>query len=165
MDSFGRMIEIIITVILLFLVPIQYMAIRQDSICQSYVTTETAYFVDSVRNTGFVTKGMYQTFLRKLSGTSQVYEVELNHYRRVIDLTDENYSEYYQGIYTQDIIEGMEELGREGYLFGRGDFFSVKVVNVNKTLGTRMQELFTGRAFPGGEICVVYGGAIRDEIR
>ncbi len=59
MDSFGKIIEILVTGVLLFLFPIYYLSLQQDAVCQSQVRTTTSYFVDSVRNQGYMTRNMY----------------------------------------------------------------------------------------------------------
>ena len=41
MDSFGRVIEILVTVVLLFLVPVYYISLKQDAVCRVQVQTET----------------------------------------------------------------------------------------------------------------------------
>lgn len=163
-DAFGRVVEIIITVILLFLVPVSYMASKQDSITQTYVTTECAYLVDSVRNTGFLSRQMYESFLKKLDQTGQAYEIELNHYKRIVDITEEEYLQYYHGIYKEDILTELSGSEKERYELNKGDFFSIRVANKNKTLAARLQGMFYGRLFGEKQIQVVYGGAVRDEV-
>lgn len=148
----------------MFLVPVSYMASKQDSITQTYVTTETAYLVDSVRNTGFLSKQMYESFLKKLDGTGQAYEIQLNHYKKTVDITQEEYLQYYHGIYKEDILAQLFNQEKGRYLFHKGDFFSVKIVNKNKTMAARLQGIFYGSLFSKNQIQVVYGGAIRDEI-
>jgi hypothetical protein len=165
--------ELLVTVVLLFLVPLNYMAIKQDMICQTYITTEVSYLVDSVRNLGYVTDQMYTTFLRKLEATNQVYDVELIHYKRVIDPIIEedavvwNECNYYC-TYTEDILnqlymENNMDDSVNCYRLNQGDYFTMKVSNKNKTFAVRLQEFFLNRSISAKQIMVVYGGAIRDE--
>ena len=83
MDSFGKIIEILVTTALLFLLPIYYLSLQQDAVCQSQVRTTTSYFVDSVRNQGYMTRNMYELFLQELDSTGQVYRVELTYYKKI----------------------------------------------------------------------------------
>ena len=108
MDYFGRVMEILVTVILLFIVPLNYMSARNELLCQNYVTTETTYFVDSVRNVGFINRQMYETFVKKLAITNIPYEVSMTHYKEKLIQTEETdeFAEaessllpYYYGIY------------------------------------------------------------------
>lgn len=159
MESFGRVVEIIVTSVLLFIVPVQYMAVREDNLNQVYVTTEAAYFVDAARNTGFITENMYQTLLKKLSATGETYQVELCHYERRVSEAENGYQEFYHGIYTEEIINGL----KEDYRFGQGDFFSIKIVAPQGTAGDRFRSIFLPHTIKNRTI-VIYGGAVRDEM-
>ena len=165
MDYFGRVIELFVTVILLFIVPLNYMAAKSELLCQSYVTTETTYFVDSVRNIGFLDEQMYETFVRKLSVTNIPYEIKMSHYREKTvgeeegDVTELQYLPYYEGIYHEDILN--EILESKTYFFNKGDFFSVSVQKKGTTWGDRLEKFLIGRSVENSEIQVVYGGGIR----
>lgn len=150
MDYFGRVMEILVTVILLFIVPLNYMSARNELLCQNYVTTETTYFVDSVRNAGFVNKQMYETFIKRLSVTKIPYEVKMTHYK-------ESFSCYY-GVYHEDIMN--EVSVSEVYYMGKGDFFSVSVKKKGVTWGDRLENFLIGRNQTSAELQVVYGGGI-----
>lgn len=174
MDYLGRVAEILVTVILLFFVPLSYMSAKEEVLCQTYVTTETAYFVDSVRNIGFVDKQMYETFVKKLAVTNIPYEIQMSHYKvkakelgaesdiLTEEMEETSYVPYYQGIYHEDMMNVILET--EQYLFNKGDFFSVVVKKQGLTWGDRLESFLTGRNQNNQEIQVVYGGAVRDEI-
>ncbi len=167
MDYFGRVMELFVTVILLFLVPLNYMSAKNEMLCQTYVTTETAYFVDSVRNIGFVDRQMYETFVKKLTVTNVPYEIEMSHYKTRLHETEESigtekiYTSYYQGMYHEEIMGAI--LDSDSYCFNRGDFFSVSVKKKGLTWGDRLESFLTGRSQGKEEMQVVYGGSIRDE--
>ena len=167
MDYFGRVAELFVTVILLFFVPLSYMSAKSEMLCQTYVTTETTYFVDSVRNIGFLDKQMYETFVKKLAVTNIPYEIKMSHYKAKILGTEEEgeseltYLPYYQGVYQEEILN--EILESEGYFFNRGDFFSVSVQKKGMTWGDRLDAFLLGRSFESSKMQIVYGGGIRDE--
>lgn len=170
MDSFSKIVEIMVTVILLFILPLNYMAIKQDNICQTYVTTETSYLVDSVRNLGYMTEGMYSTFLRKLDETNQIYDITLTHYKQVVYLLPEEeekkeseFENYYISAGTVDILDYLYEEETERYEFQQGDYFIMEIKNRNKTYAGKIREMLLQRSLSGKEILVVYGGMIRDE--
>lgn len=165
MDSFGRIAELIITVLLLFFVPLEYMAVKQDAISQTYVTAETSYFVDSVRNLGYVNREMYETFIRKLDCTNNVYDIEMTHHRYKLEPNEDSYRGHYYSNDKGEILNTIyAETEKTQYLFHQGDYFLLKVKNKNKTFGNAVQELFLEFELPLEQIYVVYGGAIRDEI-
>ena len=145
------------------------MSAQSELLCQTYVTTETNYFVDSVRNIGFLNKEMYEEFVKKLAVTKMPYEITMSHYKskmypQEIELEQiSSYSTHYQAVYHEDILETILETER--YSFGRGDFFSVSIEKKGETWNDRIQNFLLGRNFKGQELQVIYGGAIRDEIR
>lgn len=160
MDSFGRIIEILVTVVLLFLVPVYYVSLRQDAVCQSQVRTETSYFVDSVRNQGYLTRNMYELFLKELDNTGLVYHVELTYYKKVKVLNDEGeYEIHYEAAYTDEL------LGQEKIQFQKGGFFKAEVENISKPLSAKIAEMLLSVDISERQIYAVYGGAVRDEIK
>ena len=146
MDYFGKFMELLVTVVLLFIVPLNYMSARNELLCQNYVAAETAYFVDSVRNVGFVNQQMYEMFVKKLARTNIPYEVKMVHYK-------EDY-----GVYHEDIMA--EVLISEVYYLDRGDFFSVSVKKNGFTWGDRLESFLIGRNQTSAELQTVYGGSI-----
>lgn len=163
MESFGRIIEILVTMVLIFFIPIQYFAIKQDMISQTYVTTQTTYLVDSVRNIGYLSKEMYETYLRKLQGTNNTYEIKITHYEFVYEEEQEEYTKHSFCTYEDDILEEIyDELGNGRYEFHQGDYLMIKVHNKNKTFGSFLTS-HIGIGSMNEQIQVVYGGAIRDE--
>lgn len=182
MNAFGKIVAILIAVILLFLCPIQYVAQKQDILMQQYVTTETSYFIDSVRNLGFITKQMYEEYMQRIELGNNLYDVELTHYHALYykEAGEEVGNDYeaisgyigeeedtyrrYMCYYTPDI---QEELYNEekGYIYkmNQDDYLTIKVKLKNKTLGKQMQELLLGVDYADGNYVTVYGGLIRDE--
>lgn len=168
MDYFGRIMEMLVLVILLFFVPLSYMAAKNEMLCQTYVATETAYFVDSVRNIGFLDLQMYETFVKKLAVTKVPYEIKMSHYKARVreqeELEEEIlYLPYYEGAYQEEVLE--EILQAEQYFFHKGDFFSVSVEKKGLTWGDKLECFLTGRNRDFSEVLAVYGGSIRDESR
>jgi hypothetical protein len=160
MDSFGKIMEILVTVILLFLVPIYYLSLKQDDICRAEVQAETAYFVDSVRNQGYLTRNMYELFLRELDNTGQVYSVELTYYKKIeVQNEDGEYETHYESSSMEEFFT--EELVR----FQKGDFFKAEVSNASVPLSAKITDMVLAVDVSDRQIYTVYGGAIRDEIK
>lgn len=160
MDSFGKIIEILVTTVLLFFIPVYYISLRQDAVCQSQVRTETAYFVDAVRNQGYLTRNMYELFLKELDRTGQVYDVELTYYKKIRAENEEGeYEIYYEAVYSDEL------LSEEKTEFQKGGFFKAEVENVSRPLSAKLTEIILARDVSEKQIYTVYGGAIRDEIK
>ena len=170
MNSFSKVVAILIAVFVMFIGPLLYMAQKQDAISQVYVSNETTKIVDSVKNTGFLSRTIYMDFIQKIDKTSNLYKIEIAHIHRIVEpLYDENtglfqndYDTYYTNTYQDAVYEAFDQ--GEDYYFSRGDFISITVVNRTKTLATRIMELFYRSDIPDEQILVTYGGMIRDEV-
>ena len=169
MDYLGRMAEILVTIVLLFFVPLTYVAVRNDFLSQTYVTTETTYFVNSIRNIGFINKQMYEEFVKKLAITGIPYEISMTHYKNkikeqpIVEGEEVMYLPFYEGVFHEDVLQDLLE--KEIYFFQKGDFFSVLIKKKGITWSDRIENFLTGRNQQQEEVQVIYGGAIRDEIR
>lgn len=182
MNAFGKIVAILIATVLLFLCPIQYMALKQDILMQQYVTTQTSYFIDSVRNLGYITKQMYEEYMRRIELGNNLYEIELTHYHALFyeeegeqvstdykDISgyigeEEDVYRRYMCYYTPDILEELYSEGSDYvYKMNQDDYLTIKVKLKNKSLGKRMQELLLGVDYTDENYVTVYGGLIRDE--
>lgn len=168
MDAFGKIAELMVTVILLFLIPFQYMETRKDMMVQNYITTETAYFVDSARNLGYISKNMYETYQKKLSETGKAVDVQLEHYKKVKVLDEKKSLEQYEDVYENSYQEeGTREILSELYegtgIYGmhQGDFLKVKVKNLGVQKSGRVLSALLGMDVEFAQ--TEYGGMIRDE--
>ena len=169
MESLSKMFAIILALTIFILGPLFYAAAKQDQINQNYVYDCTVKFVDMIRVNGYLSETAYQSFCNQISTTGNVYEVELIHaHEQLNPIYDDElkstgeYSVVEQCFYTEDIIEQLET-GNQIYYFTQGDYISVRLFNVNESLGGRIQHLITRTAKEGGQIYVTYGGMIRDE--
>jgi hypothetical protein len=169
MESFSKIVAILISVLLLFIAPLMYMAQKQDMISQIYVSNETTKFIDSIKNTGVLSSDMYDAFIRRLAATNISYRISLTHgHKKVEPLYDdvsstftENYVTYYYNTYEKSIRKELEDKGE--YLFSQGDYISIEVINQSMTLGTKIQRMIFNTSIPKEQIVVTYGGLIRSE--
>jgi hypothetical protein len=170
MNSFSKIIAFILAAIVMFLGPLLYMAQKQDSISQSYVSNETTQLVDSIKNTGYLSHDMYQNYINKIDNTNNLFKIEIVHSHKVVEpLYDDNtgtflndFDTYYTNTYQDEILDAFDQ--GEDYYFLQGDYISVTVVNRTKTLATKLMELFYRADIPDEQILVTYGGMIRDEV-
>jgi hypothetical protein len=175
-ESLSKMVAIIIAVILLFIFPIMNMFENQDDISRNIVFNETAKFVDSVRNLGYITPKMYNDFYKKIEATGNIYNVSLTHMHLVVnpvytDVTDfssfqDNAESNFNNVYTNVIVNTLfpnNPTGNERYKLNAGDYFVLEIFNDNKTMGTKIKELFLNVDLPDKNIIVNYGGMVRNE--
>lgn len=158
-ESFERIINMLLAVVLLFLIPLLFFLQREDSLKRIYILTETSYFVDAVRNTGHLTSGMYKEYVEKLAGLGDIYEVELRQTKFSYRKPEEVYLFQEEHIYTEEIIKALEEEGE--YLFEQEDFFRVQVIRKSKTLGERFFQSLTGAGDTDIQVEAFYGGSVK----
>lgn len=170
MDSFSKIISIFLAVILMFLSPLLYMAQKQDTMSQLFVSSETTGFIDNIKNSGYVSKSMYEDFIKKIDKTGNLYQIEFTHcHRRVEPLVEVNtndilhdFSVYYYNTYEAEIFDAFDR--DQDYYFNRGDYISIRVYNRNKTIATAIIEGILSKDVEDIQIAVTYGGMIRDEV-
>lgn len=163
MNSFGKIVEIILLAIMLFIVPVQYNALKQDNIVQTMLMTQTSLFTDTIRNKGYIDRELYEEFLGRISKTDNVYDVEITHYKKIYNYDEDTriYVMNYECCTNEVIAE--EIYSDEGkYRMEAGDFICVSVKSKGKTFGEKIQGILTDSDI-NSAIDVVYGGVIRDE--
>lgn len=177
-ETLSKIIALIISLVLLFIFPIENMLTRQDDISKVVVLSETAEFVDSVRNLGYITPLMYSQYTQALSTTGNIYEITMEHkhysidpvYLDPVDTTSfqQDYSKNCNCTYTKDIMSTLFPdipitENNNYYFLSKGDIFSVNVNNKNKTAATKVQQMLLMSHLPVNRIIVTYGGMVRDE--
>lgn len=157
-DIFGKAVSILIAAVVFFLLPVLYIAEREGTVAQLYLMTETAYFVDSVCNTGVLTEQMYRKYEQEVLKSGGFYEIKMMYVRSMIyGVSSEKKESRY---YTNDILE---ELEREGeYLFPKDTFFKVELYQLKPRIGERILELVSGVVYQIKPV-VFYGGTIKFE--
>ena len=60
-DSFSKVVAILLSVVLMFIVPIFYMREEADRLKQTRIIEEITFFVDGVRNTGILSREDYSS--------------------------------------------------------------------------------------------------------
>lgn len=168
----------IFAVIIMFLVPAYQIAAKQDDLAHQLVSTETTKFVDSVRTKGYVTAKMLADFKAKIEVGSYLFRLEMVHEKKIYTpiYTDPSdftsftgeYEIQYEEFHAQQINDYLYNGGNPKknvkYKMSEGDFFSVRVENMNKTQASILFDSFQG--IPGGNnpvIVMPYGGMVLNE--
>lgn len=150
-------IGIVIAAILMFIVPLIFIADRSDDISQLVIQTVTAEFVDEVIKTGKITDDTYQDFVSSLTSTGNSYEIDIE--VKILDentskiVTDERYSEIgnntYYSLFTSQIedIIGVSATNKNNNKEGKiilkhGDAISVTVKNNSQTLSQSLKSFY-----------------------
>ena len=76
-DAVGRIFSIFMAAILMFIVPVYIVYERKQETVQTYVLSETIYFVDNVSNTGKLTKNMYLEYAKKIDSVLSASKINM----------------------------------------------------------------------------------------
>jgi hypothetical protein len=189
--SLSKVIAVLIAVVLLFGYPLYQQAQRQDELTELVVHGAVTEFVDAVRTKGYITPQMYNEFNRKLGATGNQYDVQMEHmHKRYNPLYadpsnpnstfDNTFDIYFNGHYTEEIMNalfptdekttgryptiGINYSGIKADPMSVGDFFTVKVKNINRTMATILRDFFTGgNTGSNTTLYIPYGGMIINE--
>lgn len=167
-QSFGQIFSIVAASIVLFIIPVYLFSQQQDLFIQAYVWEETAEFAEMVKNNGYISKNMYDRYLKALQTTNQLYEIKMIHKHKLIQpIYDEDghFTEQvettYENHYEEEILSTIYEKNK-AYLFRQEDYLSIVVKNQSKTLAEKIQHTLLGKDIKN-TIAITYGGLIRDE--
>ena len=167
-DSLSTVFTIILAVLVMFFFPMLDSWERQDDLSYMAVYTATVDFVDAVRNTGVITKDMYDSFVTQLYGTANTYDITLEH-REYKIVPDERPGApagateiVYLNHYSSEIENSLYSAAKSNkYVFNKGDYFYVSVKNTNKTQATMLKQTTYGTLIETFKIGVPYGGQIK----
>lgn len=168
-QSFGQIISILAASIVLFLLPVYLFSQQQDLFVQSYVWEETAEFAEMVKNNGYISKNMYEKYLKALQSTRYLYEIKMTHKHKLIHPIYDEEGHFTDQIHTtyenhseSEILSAIYDKNAD-YFFRQEDYLSIEVKNKTKTLAEKMHQALLGREIKN-TISITYGGLIRDEI-
>lgn len=169
MNSFSKVVAILIGAVMFFVLPVYQLAQKQDDISQIYVANETTKFVDSIRNSGYISVEMYQDYVNKIDKTGNIYNIQICHSHKIVkpNYDDEagtilnGYDSYFVNTYQDEVLDSFDK--GEDYKFNEGDYINVTVSNRNKTMAANLLYTLT-HASADVQVFVTYGGMIRDEI-
>lgn len=77
MNTFGRALAIILTIILIIFFPLQYLAQNQKTVLDNHVQYETRKFADEIMLKSYISMDMYAGYMDRLDESSQLYDVEM----------------------------------------------------------------------------------------
>lgn len=159
-DSLSTVFTIMIAVIVMFLFPMMDSWERQDDLSYMAVYTATVDFIDAVRNTGTLTKDMYESYLTELHGTANTFDITLEHREYMVVPSGSASEVVYLNHYSSEIEKELYS-GNNKYLFDKGDYIYVSVKNTNKTQATSLKQSVYGTVIETFKIGVPYGGQIK----
>lgn len=166
-DSLSIIFAVIVSLLLMFLFPMIDTWEMQDNLSYVVVYSAVTDFVDTIRNTGYITENAYASFLTKIQATGNTFAVTLEHREFNEDLNA------YLNTYTNEILDTMNDgwvdvngKTQHSYKLDKYDYFYVTVKNTNRTQATLLSDFLSSHAGDNFKIGVSYGGivwSVRDE--
>ena len=166
-DSLSIIFAVIVSLLLMFLFPMIDTWEMQDNLSYVVVYSAVTDFVDTVRNTGYITEDAYKSFLNKIHTTGNTFTVTMEHREFNEDIGA------YLNTYTNEILDAIEvgwvnseNLRQYSYKLDKFDYFYVTVKNTNRTQATVLSDFLSSSAGDNFKIGVSYGGivwSVRDE--
>jgi rubrerythrin len=77
MHSLGRMAAIFVAIILVVLLPLQYIAQSQGEVVDGMVHNHVTEFTDTARQQGYITLDMYENLIEEMDYTGELYDIAL----------------------------------------------------------------------------------------
>lgn len=170
METFSKAVGITIFVVALFMFPMMYHAQKYDTVVQSYVTGVTNDFVEDVCEKGCLTQDDYSNFIADLNKSGNLYTVEMSYVRDNVmpeyklsskDVATDLVKKVQIESTTEDIMSKLFESTSSEFKMSKGNYFSVKVYNKNKTMFTRLQQILYSADVSTKQIYATDGGTIR----
>ncbi|MBP1999803.1 hypothetical protein J2Z69_000822 [Paenibacillus shirakamiensis] len=175
----SKIIAALLAVLLLYFVPAVQFAQREENTEQLTAYSSVTEFVDAVRNKGFISPSMYESFMQEIERGGRVYTVTMEHQHKKYqpEYADSADPLTFKGSYTiqydnreiKDILstlypEGLDN--REGdlrtYKLQSGDYFKVSI----QVLGKSSMNILTGYIYgiiEDNSRVLLYGGMVQNE--
>jgi hypothetical protein len=157
-DSLWKLLGILICIVMLFIVPTMLSYQRQDAIAYNLVLNEVNSFSEQIREVGYIDHAMLNQFYSTIQATGNNYSVEFEHLAKTFSSDGIEIKVYYEGTYTDDIIDMINSNNR--YTMKIGDFFFIHIHNTSLTKSQSFNQL-VGLSSKGASIQAVSGGVIR----
>lgn len=160
-QALGRIASVLVAAVTFCVIPLIIHMQRQESMIQLSIMTYTVQFTDAVRNSGRMTKSMYQRYENQIRGLQQGLEISMVHTKKSLHM-GESGVENTEKIYTEsDMMTCLEETSE--YLFQKGDFFRVEIRKTQQDLLDSVLQAVVPEQADTNDIYVYYGGTIRYE--
>ena len=178
-DSLAIIFATIVAILLMFIFPLMDTWERQDDLSYMLAYSIVVDFVDTVRNTGYMTESMITNFEEQLAATGNTYQIQYEHREIVyMPLGGNKYQTGYLYHFNDEIEDAIkddyaeyiaENPGVTNYdpryaNFEKGDYFFISIKNTNKTQSTIVKEFLYASTMETFKIGVPYGGMVRNSV-
>ncbi len=143
-DSLSIIFATIVALIMLFFVPLVDTWELQDNLSYVVSYASVTEFVDTIRNTGFISMENYQNFITTLDATGNRFAITMEHMVQDDELSmpfrsKGKYRSVYLNNYTFMIMDSLNTSGI--YYLNTHDYFYVTIKNTNVTQATMITNM------------------------
>ena len=177
MNAVNKLFAVCVLILGLFVVPLTITLHHHDQITQEYVSEATVKFIDNVMVQGKVTQGMWESYIKTLDATGDLYDIDFEYSKSITTpvqgATKVNYLNTQEVYYTEQIKQALYTSGTDGKLIDgnadgvlkmhTGDYVSIRVKSKYQSSASVLQSVFTKVISNLGAVEVSYGGQIRDQ--
>ena len=122
-DGFSKVVAILLSAVLMFIIPVFYMREEADRLKQTRIIEEITFFVDGVRNTGILCREDYSRLQNVLYHLGGGYRVDMSHYSHIADESGEGVLYNEVANYEEQIMECFQE--DKDYYLKKYDYLKV----------------------------------------
>ncbi len=170
-DIVGRIAAGVLIAVSLTLIPLVWVFNNFDLAQRSYVNNVVDSYVGEVRSTGEITEENYNQFLRDLSKSGMMFDIEIIHKSKTLvpaEAGDKNgdYRTSYRSYNKDDIFEYMNLDAHTGtddaydYIMKDGDSITIKVTSITDTEGSKFLRMITSGGVNATKLTASSGGMI-----
>ena len=162
-DAVGRMVAIIGSVFILFLLPLIIVTQKMDNTSQAYIDKAVVEFVDNARSTAVLTARSYEKLCNHIDSIQSNCLIKMPHSSKYAGKNGTEIEIHYYDYTKDDILNTIYTPAGDNqkYPLKNGDFVTVTVYNTKPTLGTQMYRLIMPMYDPGAvTIYSTYSGFV-----
>lgn len=160
-DAFGKITGFLLAAILLFIVPVSFYANRQRNLIQLHIINKSIQFIETVENTGIITKDMYYGLEDSVLVMGGRYVIELEKSNPIYNMDEEGvYVKTEEKYYTAQLLEELESA--DCIYFEEGDYIYLRITKIEKSVLDMLGDFFVGN-MSDDETIAFYGGYIKNE--
>lgn len=158
--AWSRITAILLSAVIFCVIPLVIHMQRQENVVRLGIMTHTVQFVDAVRNSGRMTKGMYRQYENQVRGLCQGLHIAMLHTKTCLYADDADIKLTEKVCTEAEIIQSLYDDSE--YIFQRGDFFRIEVLRSERGTMEQILGLNAGQD-DALDVYVFYGGSIRYE--
>ena len=85
LDALDHLTDILIGLAILFLVPLIYSGLKQDTLIRTIVSEQTEQLIEETRSQGYLSREMYEDYQQSLAKTGFLYDIKLEHKQKILE--------------------------------------------------------------------------------